>query len=111
VSKQRRLSALALALVAGLLVIPAGAAISDDPEPISGAIEPGVISDTPDPISGSINDNPDPFRSLAIDDGPDPISGILCEAFAVSIVDGPEPVDRTLVYSDCVESIIALVGQ
>jgi len=103
VSKQRRLSALALALVAGLLVIPADAAISDDPEPISGAIEPGVISDTPDPISGSI--------TLAIDDGPDPISGILCEAFAVSIVDGPEPVDRTLVYSDCVESIIALVGQ
>ena len=105
-SKQRRLSALALAVVAGLLVIPANAAISDDPEPISGAIEafhPGVISDTPDPISGSI--------TLAIDDGPDPISGILCEAFAVSIVDGPEPVDRTLVYSDCVESIIALVGQ
>ena len=122
-SKQR-LSALALALAAGLLAIPADAAISDGPDPISGAIadgptafgpcgEPfhsGVISDAPDPISG-INDNPDPFGSLAIDDGSDPFFGDPCGGLAISIVDVPEPVSRMLVYSGCVGTIITLVGQ
>jgi hypothetical protein len=84
--------------------------VSDDPEPILGAVgeaharsindnpDPlGAISDDPEPIGGIvIDDGPDPFGYGVIDDGPDPISESVTEGpdlFAVSAIsDGPDPI-------------------
>ena len=70
--------------------------ISDDPEPVLGAIGHGtddrVINDNADPFAaasedpepvGMIIDDPDPFGSRVISDGPDPISEV--------IADDPDP--------------------